>query len=100
MKGAPFRTAALYARRLRTEFLETTTAVFQAEMNRGHVARVEAAVEQEALVRVTRLGLVAVRLQFGDESIAMHDVDERESTAIAQTDQHPAEMGGPGCCSA
>ena len=28
-------------------------------MNRGHVARVEAAVEQEALVRVTRLGLVA-----------------------------------------
>ena len=51
--------AALYARRLRSEFLETTTAVFQVEMNRGHVARVVAAVEQEALVRVTRLGLVA-----------------------------------------
>jgi hypothetical protein len=26
----------------------------------------------------------------------MHDVDERESMAIAQTDQHPAELGGPG----
>jgi len=26
----------------------------------------------------------------------MHDVDERESMAITQTDQHPAELGGPG----